>query len=154
MQYLLDVGFRQTYTDHNPEMGEMGMVKLSLMTCAILVQSTAALADGRNIISLVADKLPSNMAQHNINAVPATFDNRETIKITYHKADWPNVFFNAPGSLWDWSGCAGVAVDVYNPGAESVEVNMRVDNAGADGINNCANGNSTIEPGCCRQYGL
>ena len=98
------------------------------------------------VIILSADALPANMARNNVDAEPATCDGRPCIRVRFHKADWPNVYFTPPDGTWDWSASAGLAIDVYNQEREPVPVCVRVDNAGADGARNCGTACATVEP--------
>ncbi len=62
----------------------------------------------------------------------------KALEVRFHRVDWPNVYFPAGDTPWDWSGHVGLAVDVTNPNPFSVQVAMRVDNEGADGAKHCA----------------
>ncbi len=99
------------------------------------------------IVPLSPDDLPSNMARHNVDAVPVIRDGKPAIEVRFHKVDWPNVYFTPAEGLWDWSASPGLAVDIFNPEKEPVTVSMRVDNAGADGVSNCNTGTTTAAPG-------
>ncbi|MCC6488950.1 MAG: hypothetical protein IT364_15735, partial [Candidatus Hydrogenedentes bacterium] len=71
----------------------------------------------------------------------------QALEVHFERVDWPNVYFKAPPKLWDWSSYEGLAVDIFNPSAETVNVATRIDNAGADGTNNCVVGQTTVLPG-------
>jgi len=60
---------------------------------------------------------------------------------------WPGVTFKAPGGRWDFSAHAWFAVDVTNLGTETLTVQARVDNEGADGSKKCNTGSLTLGPG-------
>jgi len=66
---------------------------------------------------------------------------------TGHKADWPGITLKAPSGRWDLSKYSSIEMDVRNAGSNSVTVNLRVDNTGADGSNNCNNGHVSLPPG-------
>ena len=74
-------------------------------------------------------------------------DRGQALKVVFSKTDWPNVAFNAPSGLWDWSANAGISVDIFNPEAREQDVSIRVDNQGADGVNNCNTGSVKAQPG-------
>jgi len=115
----------------------------------IFILGYALMAGGlsaQTVIPLNPKKLPSNMAQNNAKADPITQDGKAAIQVRFKQADWPNVFFTPAEGVWDWSGTGGLAVDIYNPAAEPISVCMRVDNAGADGIRNCANARTAVQP--------
>jgi hypothetical protein len=66
---------------------------------------------------------------------------------TGHKADWPGITLKALSGRWDLSKYSLIEMDVKNAGSSSVTVNLRVDNEGADGSNNCNNGHVSLPPG-------
>lgn len=96
---------------------------------------------------LAGPALPEELAPHNVDVEPVTHDGRPALRVAFRKVDWPNVMFRAPDGAWDWSGYYRIAVDVFNPEAESVPVCMRVDNAGADGYNHCITATASARPG-------
>ncbi|NIA13121.1 MAG: hypothetical protein GWP08_03495 [Nitrospiraceae bacterium] len=98
-------------------------------------------------IRLDGEALPPNMTQNNTEATMVPYGGRRAMQVDFARVDWPNVFFAPPEGTWDWSAYAGIAVDVFNPGTETVDVCMRVDNAGADGMNHCNNGTVYVKPG-------
>jgi hypothetical protein len=63
------------------------------------------------------------------------------------KEPWPAVTLRAPGGAWDLSNLGYIALDLKNAGDNSVRVHCRVDNPGADGINNCITGSVNLAPG-------
>ncbi|MBP6964377.1 MAG: hypothetical protein KBC96_08230 [Armatimonadetes bacterium] len=111
------------------------------------ILAAGATADETPAVTLSPSALPGNMAQVNTEAAPTTKDGRTALRVRFNKVDWPNVYFTPPEGLWDWSASPGLAVDVFNPEEEPVAVSMRVDNAGADGANNCNTGTATAAPG-------
>lgn len=60
---------------------------------------------------------------------------------------WPGVTLPAPKGHWDLSSYAEVTLILRNVGTNRGTLNCRVDNPGADGSKNCANGSATINPG-------
>lgn len=60
---------------------------------------------------------------------------------------YPGITVKAPQERWDLSRYRAVEVALKNTGTEAVTVNCRVDNPGADGRKNCANGSLRLEPG-------
>lgn len=66
---------------------------------------------------------------------------------TGHEAPWPGVTLKAPGGKWDLSSYETLRFEVTNRGDETVTVNCRVDNPGADGTNHCVTDNVTVAPG-------
>jgi len=66
---------------------------------------------------------------------------------TGHKDPWPGIILAAPSGAWDLSKFDYVALDVKNTGTSAVAVNCRVDNAGADGTNNCCTDRINLKAG-------
>jgi hypothetical protein len=69
---------------------------------------------------------------------------------TGHREPWPGITIRAPQGHWDLSPYAEVLLDVKNMGQNPVEVNLRVDNPGADGVQHCVTGGVALEPGQCK----
>ncbi len=66
---------------------------------------------------------------------------------TGHEAPWPGVTLKAPDGQWNLSSYETLRFEVINRGDETVTVNCRVDNPGADGTNHCVTDNVTVAPG-------
>ncbi|MGH7145618.1 MAG: beta-galactosidase [Planctomycetota bacterium] len=79
---------------------------------------------------------------------------------TGHDKPWPGVTLKAPGgsgdadgqnpkdaTVWDLSAYSYIAFEVKNTGDAAVQVNCRVDNAGADGQRFCNTAWLTVAPG-------
>ncbi|MEE8452339.1 MAG: beta-agarase, partial [Thermoguttaceae bacterium] len=66
---------------------------------------------------------------------------------TGHRVDWPGITLVAPEGRWDLSSQGYIAVDIENVGSTAVEVCCRVDNPGADGMQNCLTERIALEPG-------
>lgn len=64
-----------------------------------------------------------------------------------HAEKYPGITLRAPAGNWDLSRFDHVALEVRNFGATEATICCRVDNAGADGANNCNTGTLTIGPG-------
>jgi hypothetical protein len=67
--------------------------------------------------------------------------------LTGTNRDWPGIALPAAEGHWELSGHAAIELSVKNIGTNSVTVNCRVDNPGADGKDHCANGQVTVPPG-------
>lgn len=93
------------------------------------------------------NELPPFLIQNDASATLAKYDGVPLMDVTFEKVDWPNVFFKAPENAWDWSNVLGLAVDVYNPESVPINVSMRIDNAGANGLDNCITLNALALPG-------
>lgn len=64
-----------------------------------------------------------------------------------HKAEWPGITLPVPNGHWDLSPYGQIVISAKNVGTNSVTINCRVDNPGADGQEHCVNGNVTLTPG-------
>ena len=60
---------------------------------------------------------------------------------------WPGVTLRAPAGPWDLSRFSSVSLQARNVGTDSVSINCRVDNPGADGMKHCVTGSTTVQPG-------
>ncbi|MHB1307387.1 MAG: beta-agarase [Limisphaerales bacterium] len=104
-----------------------------------------AQADERD---LLGPELDTPFRSVGATAVVETVEARRVLRVqTGQEQSWPGVTFMAPGGAWNLSGFARVVVKVKNTGPQAVAVNVRVDNAGADGRRNCVTGSAWIEPG-------
>lgn len=119
-----------------------------VLSCLFL--SLPALAGDEKEIPILKHDIstrPANMTENNTSAQPVMTDVGAALQVLFKVADFPNVFFTAPREGWDWSEYAGMAVDIENSEEEAVKVSLRVDNEGADGINNCNTATASAEPG-------
>lgn len=66
---------------------------------------------------------------------------------TGHAEPWPGVTVSAPTEGWDLSRWAWVTLRARNAGDRVINLNLRVDNPGADGIKHCLTGSTSIAPG-------
>jgi hypothetical protein len=69
---------------------------------------------------------------------------------TGHSAKWPGITLKAPEGKWDLSSHQSLAIDIKNTGSDQITVFCRVDNPGADGMENCITGRITLSPGACK----
>lgn len=77
-------------------------------------------------------------------------DGGHALKVRFLPAEWPH-WMLTPKQPWDWSKAGGVAMDVFNPGSETVTIGIRVDDdAGADGWQHSRTANVPIQPGATR----
>ncbi|MCC6696512.1 MAG: hypothetical protein IT365_12845 [Candidatus Hydrogenedentes bacterium] len=101
----------------------------------------------RRVESFDGDSIPDNLFERHTRAKLVEHAGSRALEVHFERVDWPNVYFKAPPELWDWSSYEGLAVDLFNPSDEAVNVATRIDNAGADGTNNCVVGQTTVLPG-------
>ncbi|GMV91342.1 MAG: hypothetical protein AMXMBFR82_11200 [Candidatus Hydrogenedentota bacterium] len=113
---------------------------------ALAIVAAAAPAE-LTIESFDGPGLPLNLKMNNTDATLIDSDKGQALQVHFQVVDWPNVYFSAPEGTWDWSRARGLAVDVFNPGQEAVNVAMRVDNPGTDGGDKSVTGQATALPG-------
>jgi len=100
-------------------------------------------------------KLPDTLVQNHVSVQLLPQGAGNVLEVHFQRTDWPNVFFRPRQGTWDWSAHAGLAVDLYNPEANPIQVCVRIDNEGADGLRNCNTGSTSVPPGrwmTFRQY--
>lgn len=116
----------------------LAVIPLSVGFTLLLLPVWLSLAapDERVVVDLEKG-LPDTLVRHNVEVELIRTGQLRGLKVRFGVTDWPNVFFRPREGVWDWTGYTGIAVDVYNPEDRALQVNMRVDNEGADGVNNC-----------------
>jgi len=118
-----------------------------MITSLLCVWMALAGVGDVELVDFGAETLPEFVVLHDVQLERTRYKDGYAMKVEFKPVDWPNVFFQAPGSTWDWSAYAGVAVSLHNPTETAVPVAMRVDNAGADGANHCNNASGSVPPG-------
>lgn len=107
------------------------------------------------LYSFATGQLPDTLVQHNVSVKLIPQGPGNVLEVRFQRTDWPNVFFRPLQGTWDWSAYAGLAVDLYNPEANSIQACVRIDNEGADGLQNCNTGSISAPLGqwiTFRQY--
>ncbi|MHB0998403.1 MAG: beta-galactosidase [Armatimonadota bacterium] len=66
---------------------------------------------------------------------------------TGHEYPWPGVIFPAPGGKWDISAYDYIAVDLRNPGKDTLVVYCRVDSGSMDDLSRTLSRSISIKPG-------
>lgn len=75
-----------------------------------------------------------------------------TLRVEFLPAEWPGIRFDTE-TIWDWSGAGGLALDVRNPGSDTVQFNVRIDDdVKADGITHCRTGSASLSPGASGRF--
>ncbi len=118
-----------------------------LAVSSLALVAAAPAAGSETVVSFADGRKPDRMQEHHVRTELVEHDGSRALRVDFQVTDWPNVFFRPPGQVWDWSAAAGIAVDLYNPTDVPVTVCLRVDNAGADGINHCATISGLAPPG-------
>ncbi len=68
------------------------------------------------------------------------------MKIKFNITNWPNIFFRPDTGIWDWSEYCWLVVKIYNPEKDTVRMNVRIDNEGANGSKHCIMGGFSLPP--------
>lgn len=113
----------------------------------LLTFGQCAMCAEKVIIHLDGKTVPTNAILNNVQAKATTKDGKPALRVRFGKAEWPNIFFKPDQGVWNWSGYSGIAVDVFNPEKQAIQFNVRVDNEGAEGWNNCNTGYATAQAG-------
>lgn len=118
---------------------------ITVMICTMItsIQVDEPLMQRMTLVDFSQQEIPDFVQFNYSSPIDQT---EQGVMVEFAASDWPNVFFHAPESGWDWSGYVGIGIDVRNLSDESVEVAMRLDNAGADGVNNCNSLRTTLFP--------
>ena len=119
-----------------------------LIVAAGSISLAAANPDERELLNIKpGEALPAAIVRNNTEVTAIrTRAGEPALKVEYRVADWPNVYFKPSTGVWDWSGSTGIAIDIYNPEEAAQLVSVRVDNAGADGVNNCNQSGTSVPP--------
>ncbi len=124
-----------------------------LVTCVNGIPASAQDHD-KPIVPLNGASLPDTLVRNNVDVEMLKSGPQRGLSVKFHVTDWPNVTFRPVSGVWDWTGYTGIAVDVYNPEAEAQSVSMRVDNAGADGVNHCNQQATSVKAGAWTTFRL
>ena len=128
-----------------------------LITCGLFISavtySASSVTQQETVpISFERSSLPDGIKPNNAAALVVRHDGRNAMRVDFEQVDWPNVSFAPQAGPWNWSDYAGIAVNVFNPENEPVDVCMRVDDdPSADGAVHCNTGSATIP---ARQHGV
>ncbi|MCX8155058.1 MAG: beta-galactosidase [Verrucomicrobiae bacterium] len=127
--------------------------RCSALFCAALV-AVASLPAGAAAVPTLAPQVLFDFARPFNASLVLTTDAQTTPQTgralgveTGVKHPYPGITLKAPQERWDLRRYRTVEVEVKNAGTQAVTLNCRVDNPGADGRQNCANGSLRLEPG-------
>lgn len=129
------------------------MPKLAVMICCLALccspgkNASAADAGELDVASLSGPALSPAVTRNSVDIQPVIDNGSPCWEVHFGKVDYPNVFFNAPPEGWDWSDYSGLQIELFNPEEAPIRAAVRVDNHGADGINNCNTVTDTTLPG-------
>ncbi len=121
------------------------LVLLGLLLCAVPAEAQTKLLlsfeTGDEIQKLQANNTKFEAVDRNAT------EGKRALQVEFLPAEWPNLMVRAE-KPWDWRGFGGLAIDIYNPGAEPISFGVRVDDdPRADGAVHCRQGGGTIEAG-------
>jgi hypothetical protein len=165
----LDVDQNQCRTAQFRQITKMTTSKVrelrnAIAICALIPLVFTVRAQREQSLILFDFKTPADRSA--VTASDASFDvislrDRPSLRVTTAtNQQWPGVTLHARSTPWDLSKFASLTVRVQNVGSNSLTLNCRVDNAGADGTKHCVTGSATIAPGAAstlavplRRYG-
>lgn len=103
--------------------------------------------EGDPLVELQPGRLPANLHLQGATASVLATHGLPALDVRFGTTDWPQAYFKSAEGGWDWVRYEGVAVDVLNPETTTVQVSMRIDNEGADGLNHCRTSRTAAPPG-------
>jgi len=125
-----------------------GIAIAALVTAAGALMCRAGAAPRKVLFDFDAGFDPAKVQRADCTVSEVKRDGGAALAIaTGHTQPWPGVTLKAPTGHWDLSAFEGIALDLRNTGANTVTVNCRVDNAGANGTYNCNTDHLTLGPG-------
>lgn len=119
----------------------------SLVLCALL---PVALWAQDSLVLFDFEQGPSldTIAQRSVRAAYESVDGGRALRIaSTTREDWPGLTLLPPDGKWDGAAFAFIEMDVANLGDKAMQVCLRVDNPGADGVKNCLTGRIELKPG-------
>jgi hypothetical protein len=121
------------------------MLSLSLVPLPLI----AALAATPTLAPKVLLELDKDHVAAQVHAHDANFHlTGQGLQVaTGHREPWPGITIHAPQGRWDLSPYAELLLDVKNVGQDPIEVYLRVDNPGADGVQHCVTDRVALDPG-------
>ncbi len=123
-------------------------IPLILLLSAAVASSAMAQSRPVNSFETAADMaMVQTMNAAAAQVTDGATDGKHALRVEFQPADWPHAMLVAP-KPWDWRGEGALAIDVTNPGAETVRFGVRVDDdPGADGVKHCRQGGADVKPG-------
>ena len=121
-------------------------ITFSLALQAVSMGVAAQQPDERIVVPL-DQAMPDTLVRHATEVELIPSGPQQGLQVRFGVTDWANVSFRPKQGVWDWTGYAGLAVDVFNPEPIAQLVSLRVDNEGADGANHCNQLGTSIPPG-------
>ncbi len=124
---------------------------------AILVVSTVrcltvwAAEPGVTVVeSFDGDSVPATVRLKDAEAELVARNSGNALAVRFAQASRPGIVLTPGGAPWDWSGAAGIAIDMVNPGDEPVAVFLRVDSKDTNGKRLSDRGQMVIPPNSTR----
>ena len=125
-------------------------MKISTVFILVIILGTICFADdvkSRVLVDFEGAFNPVSVQTSDANIMTVSLANNNMLKVnTHHNKDWPGITLKAPDGKWDASAYRYLTVDIINTGKETVRINTRVDNPGADGSKSCVTNGIDIEP--------
>jgi len=91
---------------------------------------------------------PAQLRTNDATARVARAANGAVLQVNFGRREtWPGVTLLAPDGRWNVAAFAHVLVPLRNTGSNEVRVSCRVDNPGANGVENCVTESLALKPG-------
>ena len=120
------------------------MSKEIILCFSIMFFCVAVFCEGNQEFVIGGGLLKSELCFHDTEIAKGDYATKDGLKVKFNAVNWPNVLFKPPSGTWDWSEYCWLTVRVYNPEKENVRMNVRIDNEGANGSENCMTGGFTL----------
>jgi hypothetical protein len=118
------------------------IVLCALLPVVLLAQDSLVLFDFEQGPEL------SGVAQRSVRASYESVGGGRSLRIaSTTREDWPGLTLLPQAGKWDGSAFAAIEMDVTNLGTNPLQVCLRVDNPGADGVKNCVTGRIDLKSG-------
>jgi hypothetical protein len=136
-----------------------GRVELKQLMSILLLTALwtiPARAQVTNQLEIDSFETPADLSLFTCNGTSVTLttngatDGQYAALVVFSNVSWPNIYFQVGTGFTngDWHTWGGLAVDVLNTNAQSVTVDIRVDDSFlADGINYCRTGTISVPAG-------
>lgn len=107
---------------------------VTFVACVVFGVAIWAEEPGVTVIeSFDGDSIPGTVQLNDVEAELVARDDGNALAVRFAQASRPGIVLTPGDDPWDWSGTAGIAVDVTNPQDESITVFLRVDSVDTNG---------------------
>ncbi|MGC9054818.1 MAG: hypothetical protein ACP5KS_13155, partial [Candidatus Hydrogenedens sp.] len=122
------------------------MKKEILLSCIVMFFCCMALCEDFQEFVISGSPFKANIVCNNVELQKSDAKSQDGFRVKFNVANFPNVLFSSQSESWDWSEYCWLVVKIYNPERNGIRVNVRIDNAGADGWTHCITGSYHLPP--------